>query len=224
MNPIDLTLFHLINDEWANPFLDHFLPGIASTDIWTPILIAAAVIALVWGGIRGRALVLCVGMGLLLGDSILSHTLKHLVARTRPRDAMAGVYVRGLSPVEPRILHVFDPPVVKISRGPSKAHGQSFPSSHVLNLFMLTTAAWCFHRRLGLAVGFMALLVGYSRIYTGAHWPSDIPFSALMGVLVGLIVVRVTKALALHFDWIQKAGVKSDELGVCHPLLELEER
>lgn len=193
MQALDHHLFHLINSEWSNPFLDHFLPAIASTDLWTPVLLLASLLALVKGGRCGRFLVLCVGIGLVLGDSILAHSLKHIVGRTRPRDAMAGVYVRGLSPKEPRILHVFEPPVVRVTRGPSLIHGQSFPSSHTMNLFMLATVTACFHRRLGIAVGCMAILVSYSRIYTGAHWPSDIPPSAILGVLVGYASIRLTQ-------------------------------
>ena len=199
MNAFDEKLFDLINAQWHTPFLDHFLPAIASTDVWTPILITVALGAFFWGGRRGRLVVLCVAMGLLLGDALVSHTLKHMIGRVRPRDAMEGVFVRGLSPEKPRILHVFDPPVVRVTRGPSTAHGQSFPSSHTLNLFMLATVAWCFKRKVGVAVGFMACLVGYSRVYTGAHWPSDIPPSALLGILVGWVSIKIVKQVALRF-------------------------
>ena len=151
------------------------------------------------GGRRGRLVVLCVATGLLLGDALVSHTLKHMIGRVRPRDAMEGVFVRGLSPEKPRILHVFDPPVVRVTRGPSTAHGQSFPSSHTLNLFMLATVAWCFKRKVGVAVGFMACLVAYSRVYSRAHWPSDIPPSALLGILVGWVSIKIVKQVALRF-------------------------
>ena len=199
MNAFDEKLFDLINAQWHTPFLDHFLPAIASTDVWTPILITVALGAFFWGGRRGRLVVLCVAMGLLLGDALVSHTLKQVIGRVRPRDAMEGVFVRGLSPEKPRILHVFDPPVVRVTRGPSTAHGQSFPSSHTLNLFMLATVAWCFKRKVGVAVGFMACLVAYSRVYTGAHWPSDIPPSALLGILVGWVSIKIVKQVALRF-------------------------
>jgi len=199
MNAFDEKLFDLINAQWHTPFLDHFLPAIASTDVWTPILITVARGAFFWGGRRGRLVVLCVATGLLLGDALVSHTLKHMIGRVRPRDAMEGVFVRGLSPEKPRILHVFDPPVVRVTRGPSTAHGQSFPSSHTLNLFMLATVAWYFKRKVGVAVGFMACLVAYSRVYSGAHWPSDIPPSALLGILVGWVSIKIVKQVALRF-------------------------
>ena len=31
------------------------------------------------------------------------------------------------------------------------------------------------------------LLIGYSRIYTGAHWPSDVLISWILGIGVGLL-------------------------------------
>jgi uncharacterized protein (DUF2062 family) len=49
MNAFDEKLFDLINAQWHTPFLDHFLPAIASTDVWTPILVAIALGAFFWG-------------------------------------------------------------------------------------------------------------------------------------------------------------------------------
>ena len=107
MNAFDEKLFDLINAQWHTPFLDHFLPAIASTDVWTPILITVALGAFFWGGRRGRLVVLCVAMGLLLGDALVSHTLKHMIGRVRPRDAMEGVFVRGLSSLRAlRLYHL----------------------------------------------------------------------------------------------------------------------
>jgi undecaprenyl-diphosphatase len=217
MNAFEEKLFNLINAQWHTPFLDHFLPAIASTDIWTPILISVALGAFVLGGRKGRLVVLCAAVGLLLGDAIVSHTLKHAIGRVRPRDAMEGVFVRGLSPNKPRILHVFDPPVVRVTRGKSIAHGQSFPSSHTLNLFMLATVAWCFKRKVGVVVGFMACLVAYSRVYSGAHWPSDIPPSALLGILVGWLSIKIVKQIALRFKWMPMDKSGALRASFCEP-------
>jgi undecaprenyl-diphosphatase len=215
MNAFDEKLFDLINAQWHTPFWDHFFPAIASTDVWTPILVLAALWAFLRGGRRGKLLVLCVAVGMLLGDALVSRTLKHMIGRVRPRDAKSGVIVRSLSPEKPRILHVFDPPVVKVTRDPSAIHGQSFPSSHTLNLFMLTTVAWCFKRRAGMAMGIVACVVSYSRIYTGAHWPSDIPLSAALGVLVGWISIRIVTHLALRFKWMPMDESGAHKVSFC---------
>ncbi len=148
MSSADSVLFDLINRSWTSPFLDHFMPLISSLDVWKPFMFAGAVWALILGGRSGRLFLLSVVIGLLLGDVILSHALKHAFSRPRPRDIRAGAVVRSLSPGEPKLFHVFEPPVVVVSE-PSKdpvRHGNSFPSSHVINFFMFATVAFRFRR------------------------------------------------------------------------------
>lgn len=184
----DTILFDLINRSWTSSFLDHFMPLISSLDVWKPFMFAGALWALVLGGRSGRLFLLSVVLGLLLGDVILSHTLKHVFGRPRPRDIRAGAIVRSLSPGEPKLFHVFEPPVLTVSE-PSKhrvLHRNSFPSSHVVNFFMFATVAFRFRRRAGFLLGLIGIAVAWSRIYCAAHWPSDIPPSILLGIASGL--------------------------------------
>ncbi len=193
MGSLDAILFERINRDWTSPFLDHFMPAISALDIWLPFLRAGSVALAIWGGKNGRLFLISVAIGLLLGDVLVSNTLKEAVGRVRPRDAQAGVLVRSLSPEKPRLLHVFDPPVVTESRPVTKTavFGNSFPSSHVLNLFMLATVAFRYRRTAGLVLAVVALAVSWSRLYCGAHWPSDIPPSILLGIATGFASVKL---------------------------------
>lgn len=189
---LDASLFDLINRSWTSPFLDHFMPLISSLDVWKPFMFAGALWALILGGRSGRIFLLSVVIGLLLGDVILSHALKHAFSRPRPRDIREGVIVRSLSPGEPKLFHVFEPPVVVVSE-PSKdpvRHGNSFPSSHVINFFMFATVAFRFRRWAGFLLGLVGIAVAWSRIFCGAHWPSDIPLSVLIGIFSGFAAHR----------------------------------
>jgi undecaprenyl-diphosphatase len=78
---------------------------------------------------------------------------------------------------------------MEISQPRGELHGKSFPSSHTVNMFAVATVAACFYRRFGLVLYLLAAAVAWSRIYCGAHWPSDIPPSMALGVLTGLGVV-----------------------------------
>ncbi|HRQ89499.1 MAG TPA: hypothetical protein PLA50_11915, partial [Bacteroidia bacterium] len=82
---------------------------------------------------------------------IVSHGLKRAVGRQRPRDRMAGVIVRNLAPGRANFFHVFKPPVVKVSGLPESpvGRGRSFPSSHVVNLFMFAAVSFRFRRWAG---------------------------------------------------------------------------
>lgn len=199
MNGLDATLFDLVNRSWTSPLLDHLMPVVSTLDLWKPVFLAGIVGVLVLGGKRGRLFLLAVLAGLALGEGILSHTLKHLVGRPRPRDVHEGTIVRSLSPGEPKWLHVFEPPLVVVSHPVEDPtfHGNSMPSSHVVNVFMLATVAFCFSRRSGYAIGAMGLLVAWSRVYCGAHWPGDLPPSILLGVLSGYASFRLV-------DWAER--------------------
>ncbi len=198
MMALDASLFDLINLTWSSPFLDHGMPVISSLDVWKPFLIVGLLAILIFGGHSGRLCLLSVLVGLLLGDGIISHALKHAVGRPRPRDVRDGALVRSLSPGEPKWLHLFEPPVVVVCH-PQVAkvsHGNSFPSGHVVNLFMVAAVAFQFRRRAGILLGLVGLLVAWSRIYCGAHWPSDIPPSILIGVVSGIVSVRFVRWIA----------------------------
>lgn len=210
MATLDTTLFDLINRSWTSPFLDHFMPLISSLDVWKPFMFAGALWALILGGKSGRLFLLSVALGLLVGDVILSHTLKQAIARPRPRDIRAGAIVRGLSTAEPRLFHVFEPPVVLVCE-PSKdpvRHGNSFPSSHVVNFFMLTTVSFRFRRWAGFLLGFTGLAVAWSRIYCSAHWPSDIPPSILLGIVAGFIAHRLVSMADEALQRYKRVGSK----------------
>jgi membrane-associated phospholipid phosphatase len=198
MMALDASLFDLINLTWSSPFLDHGMPVISSLDVWKPFVIVGVLAILIFGGQSGRLCLLSILVGLLLGDGIVSHALKHAVGRPRPRDVRDGALVRSLSPGEPKWLHVFEPPLVVVCHPQvdKVSHGNSFPSGHVVNLSMVAAVAFQFRRRAGMVLGLVGFLVAWSRIYCGAHWPSDIPPSILIGVVTGFVSVRFVRWIA----------------------------
>jgi membrane-associated phospholipid phosphatase len=71
----------------------------------------------------------------------------------------------------------------------SKYH--SFPSGHV----GASTAFFCVlflaRRRIGLACFAIPILIGFSRMYIGAHYLSDVVCAAILGIICALIVGRL---------------------------------
>ena len=185
----DQTLFLLINREWTNAALDLFMASLSSWGVFMlPVLVLIAVL-FVAGGFRARAAVLIIAASVGLADGAISSPLKKMIGRPRPHEVLAGARIVDLQKTKPRLLALFRSPKVKLSNprpGVAKP-GRSLPSSHTLDNFCAALMLAFFFRRWGWLWFIMAGLIGYSRIYTGAHWPSDVLISALLGVGLGLL-------------------------------------
>ncbi len=125
---LDQQLFDLINHEFHSPALDVFMALLSSWPFWGPFVFIAGALTLVFGGFKGRALVCCAVVIVLVADAGVSNAIKHFTARPRPYQAMADVRVVRLQSLHPRFLAVTRPAVVTPSTLPSKKRdNRSFP-------------------------------------------------------------------------------------------------
>ena len=58
---MEQSFFHVINQQWTSPALDLFMAALSDSQIWMPFLIAIGFSALILGGFKARALVVCLG-------------------------------------------------------------------------------------------------------------------------------------------------------------------
>jgi len=68
--------------------------------------------------------------------------------------------------------------------------GSSFPSGHSERMFALTVVLSKKKSRLTLPLYSLALLIAFSRVYIGVHYPLDIAFGSLLGWVNGKMVLR----------------------------------
>lgn len=162
---LDIRLFEMINRRYTHSFLDWFLPCLTHLGLGGVQLPAVGV---VWWFNRHAAAGQTLGwmtLAAFLLSTAFVHLIKRRVKRLRP---VAHTEVRFLAPVT--------------------KHG-SFPSGHTATTFALATIlAWHFPVW-SVPVFLLAALIGYSRVYVGVHFLSDVLAAAVIGVVSGLITL-----------------------------------
>jgi len=72
----------------------------------------------------------------------------------------------------------------------SRSTDSSFPSDHAAASIAIAVTVLLMHRRIGLVVLAVALLVCFARVYVGAHYPGDVLGGAAIGLAVTLLLWR----------------------------------
>ncbi|MGD6740591.1 phosphatase PAP2 family protein [Streptomyces sp. BH106] len=67
----------------------------------------------------------------------------------------------------------------------------SFPSNHAAIAAAAAAALWCVDRTLGLIALPAALLMAFSRVWVGAHYPHDVLAGLLLGAIVGAVLAHL---------------------------------
>jgi len=172
---VDLMLSALAS-EMRNPTLDQLMIDASYLCVWQ-VLVAGGVAASLWLLAWRRWFAAVVIWVSLAGNSLILWAIKSVVARPRPDQ------VQALLP----------------------ASGYSFPSGHTfsslafygllgLMLLLLSFRSGLLRSAAALGIAAISSLVGLSRVYVGAHWPTDVLGGWLLGIawlsLLGLLIVR----------------------------------
>ena|SRR2546426_6830801 len=210
---MDQTIFHLINERWTSPVLDLFMAALSNIEIWKPLPFVIVLAALVFGGFKARACIFCLLFSLLIAEQVTS-LLKSAVDRRRPKQVQS-VRMVELQKARPEFMTLFKKPTVRYSdQSDRNRSGPSFPSGHMTNNTAIAVCLTLFYRRRGWLYWIIAAAIGYSRIYLGAHWPSDVLATAFLAAGETLLMVA-----ALELIWRWAAQKWAPEIFERHPSL-----
>jgi undecaprenyl-diphosphatase len=182
---LDKELFLWLNGL-HHPSLDGIMWWISAKTSWIPlyfIIVFFIISRFKWKALPALLLVFIL---ILISDQV-SVMMKENIQRFRPSH----------DPVISQFVHV-----INDYRGGK----YGFVSSHAANSFALATyVSLLFNKRwLWWAMIFWAVLVSYSRIYLGVHYPADVTGGAILGVLDGLFVYYLY--LVITKKWFHNAA------------------
>lgn len=175
LNSLDTNLFLFLNGL-HNPLLDPVMYWLSDKLVWIPMYLL--IIWLIIKRYRTRGLIMLFFLILVIGlcDQTASGILKNLVQRLRPshQPSLTGlIYVS--------------------SQGPGGLYG--FASSHAANVFGLATFLYFVlgkqFKLLKYWLFTWAILVSYSRIYNGVHYPGDVIAGAMIGLCFGYLMAKI---------------------------------
>jgi len=164
------------------------MAALGDSEIWKPLFIAIGLGALFLGGFKARAFIVCLLLSLLIAE-LFTGVLKSAFDRHRPKQ-VESVRMVELQKARPKFMSLFNKPTIRFSdESDHNRSGPSFPSGHMWNNTIIAVYCTLFYRRRGWLYWIITAAVGYSRIYLGAHWPSDIIATLFLAVGEALLML-----------------------------------
>ena len=148
---------------WSSPVLDRIIPWITHLGSHFSVVLF---IFFSWVIIKKKKVLQ--NLLLLYGiESGIVYGLKFLIQRPRP------FYFLGMAS--------------KLSQSPGEVIDPSFPSAHSTFAFMMATLLACWFPRCRMIFFVLAGFIGWTRIYLGLHYPTDV----LAGCFLGYGITKV---------------------------------
>ncbi len=162
----DLNLFNLISSRRESRFLNIIYKGLSRLGNGEAYVVFF-LLELLSGGMEGRL----VGLSVLIAFGMelpVYLFVKNSVKRQRPCERF------------PQVQFLMQPP-----------DQYSFPSGHTAAAFLMAHIISRQYAWLTVPLFILAGLIGYSRIYLRVHYPSDVFFGSLLGLLTASLALMI---------------------------------
>ncbi|MDR2824989.1 MAG: phosphatase PAP2 family protein [Prevotellaceae bacterium] len=165
---IDTNIFLFFN-ELHNSFFDRFMFFTSEKLVWIPLYATILFVMIKNWKAKSVFVAIALIMSVVIADQIASGIIKNVVERMRPSREWS---IDGL-------VHI-----VNGERGGR----YGFVSSHAANMFAVAVfSAMAFGNKLySFLILMWAIIVSYSRIYLGVHYPGDVVGGIIVGTLTAL--------------------------------------
>ncbi len=174
---IDTDIFLILN-SCNSPFWDTIMYWISSKTLWFPVYLF--VIYLFFKKYKKKAIFIVLALIILVGIADLTsvYLFKNIFLRYRPCHNL-DIY---------NIVHIVN----------NKCGGTyGFVSSHATNVFVIVSFVSLIfkNRNTTIVAVFLGLIISYSRIYLGVHYPADIIGGITVGIFIGSVGFFISKKI-----------------------------
>ena len=190
---LDKELFLFLN-SFHSEGLDPIMLLITKTQFWTPLYLVLIYLIFKKYSTESWLILAGVAMAILLSDQITSSLMKPFFERLRPSQEPS---LQGL-------VHLVDG---------YKGGLYGFASGHAANTFATAFFVWLLFKnqyRWIWTIFIWAILMTYTRIYLGVHYPGDIIVGGVIGVFCGYAGYR-------FYSWLSKKyNIRISKSGSSH--------
>lgn len=175
---MNIILFRWINAGLQSPFLDRVIPLFSEREMIIIPLLTLLGFLLAWGSTRTRLAVVALVIALCAADFGSEQVIKPIFSKDRPYVQLPDVRVYQAG------IWTHHDPAWDIYKRRQDSNG--FPSSHAANAAAFAMVSILLYLPAALLTVPLALLVGFSRVYTGNHFPGDVAAGYFWGALCGI--------------------------------------
>lgn len=164
----DKSLFLAINNLPHNIFLDSFFSFFSIIGYWGIVWLVIGVIVFIWEEVRDKKGLIALIIALTISELLVEILFKNLFGRLRPQyNIIETIVIWDLS------------------------KSFSFPSGHATVAFAAAYILAKEHKKWRFFYYLLAMLISFSRVYLGKHYPSDVFAGAVLGMCIGYFSLRI---------------------------------
>ena len=176
LESLNIKILFWINQSLSNPVFDFIMPILTNENYWVIPLIWLIVFLVFFQGKRGRIAIVILIVAVAVTDSVSAFILKPYFGRIRPSYDFVE-YVNLLV---------------------AKGGKWSMPSNHAANIFALAVVLSFFYDKMKVPLFSLAVVIAFSRVYVGVHYPADVLVGGLFGYIMAWLVLTLWVILKMR--------------------------